>query len=325
MVETGAGTNWLKDKLASDEFGSELTFRDLEIFLLFSRTEHLGDTADALGHSVALIQRAVRSLEQQLGVRLVERQGRRLRLLHAGRVLADQAAIVLRAREHAVHAVKRAAGRTVTRIAVGHNFSLGVDLIPALIADVLAREPDAQVVLQSAPTNDLIANVLSGHLDAAVVSPSPIEPDLEIIPLPSEAPVLIVAANDPLAQRPHVDVADLRERHFVTLLDGSGSRQTTVQMCARAGFTPKVTIETGDMMAIEGMVGAGLVVSIVPARLARHGAGRIVSIPLDAPELVERSISLAYLRKARTRRSITLLREAALAYAANIVARDATN
>lgn len=297
---------------------AEPTFRELEIFLHFSRTEHLGDTADELGHSVALIQRAVRALEDRLGVRLVERSGRRLRLLHAGRVLADQAAAVLRLRSQAVDAVQRAAGRKRARLSVGHNFSLGLDLVPQLIAAVLERESDMQVLLRSGTTNDLIADVLSGHLDAAIVSPPPIEPDLEVVMLPSEPSVLIVAASDSLATRSVIDVAELRDRTFVALADETGSRHTMIQACARAGFTPNIAIDTGDMAAIEGIVAAGLAIAVVPARLASYGSPRVVGIELRAPMPAERPLGLAFLRKARARRTIQLLREAAAAYVQNV-------
>ena len=315
------------DWVGSIDSGAEITFRDLEIFLQFARTEHLGETADALGHSVALIQRAVRTLEQRLGVRLVERHGRRLRLLHAGRVLSDQAAVVLRSRSVAVDAVQHASGRKLTRLTIGHNFSLGLDLVPALVAAVLERDAELQIGLQSGTTNDLIAKLLSGHIDAVVVSPPPIEPDLEVIILPSEPSVLIVGASDPLAGRTSIDMAELRDRRFVTLLDEAGSRQTTLQTCARAGFAPRITIETGDMVAIEGIVAAGLAISIVPSRLARHGHPRIVGIRINAPAPTDRAIGLAFFREARARRSIALLREAATGMAEQspiIVAPDAT-
>jgi DNA-binding transcriptional LysR family regulator len=309
---------------ASEEAGAgeDLTFRELEIFLHFSRTEHLGETADTLGHSVALIQRAVRALEARLGVRLVERQGRRLRLLHAGRVLADQAALVLRQRSHAILETQRAAGRTRSLLSIGHNFSLGLDLVPELVKAVQASEPDIRVSLRSGPTNDLIADVLSGHLDTAIVSPPPIEPDLEILALPPEPTVLIVAADDPLAGQDSVALSELRDRSFVALAAEAGSRQTIIQACARAGFLPRVTIETGDMAAIAGIVAAGLAISIVPARLAAFGHPGIRAVALDAPASAARPLGLVFLRKARDRKTIALLRKAAEAKFA-IVSRNA--
>jgi LysR family transcriptional regulator, transcription activator of glutamate synthase operon len=306
---------------------SQVTFRDLEIFLEFSRTEHLGETAEALGYSVASIQRAVRALEERLAVRLVKRSGRRILLLHAGRVLADHASQLIRSRVHAVENVQIAAGRRTSRLVIGHNFSLGLDLVPALVAGVLRTLPDTHVVLQSGSTNTLISQVLSGGLDAAIVSPPPIEPDLEVIGLSGEPTVLVVGARDPLAKRAKVDVAELRERDFVSLSEGTGSRQTLFQVCARAGFTPRVTIEAGDLLAVAGIVAAGLAISIVPSRLAIYEQGRLRHIELAAPAAADRMIALAYLRRARAKPSLAKLREAAvshMAQTASIIASGAT-
>jgi DNA-binding transcriptional LysR family regulator len=99
----------------------DVGFHELEIFLEFSRSEHLGAAAEALGYSVSSIQRAVRILEKRLGVPLVQRDGRRVRLLHTGHVLADHAAHVIRARSEAVNAVLVAAGRRQSKLSIGHN------------------------------------------------------------------------------------------------------------------------------------------------------------------------------------------------------------
>jgi LysR family transcriptional activator of glutamate synthase operon len=306
---------------------SKVSFRDLEIFIEFARTEHLGKTAEVLGYSVASIQRAVRALEQHLRIRLVKRSGRRVQLLHSGRVLADHARQVVRSRIAAVDATQRAAGRKVTRLAIGHNFSLGIDLVPQLLSSVLKRLPDTHVVLKSGGTNSLISRVLSGELDAAIVSPPPIEADLEVIPLASEPSVLIVGADDPLVTRGAVDIADLRDRAFVALAEGNGSRQTLFQSCARAGFTPRVSIEVSDMLAVSGVVSAGLAISIIPARLASYASGRVLRVPLIAPGVANHIIALAFLRRALGNPSLLALREISTVYAemhAPIVAGGAT-
>jgi DNA-binding transcriptional ArsR family regulator len=101
-----------------------LSFHDLEVFLAFAEVEHLGRAAEALDLSVPAVQRTVRALEARLGVPLVRRDGRRVRLLHAGRILADQAARVIRARGDAVDAVLVAAGRERHVLRIGYMYSL---------------------------------------------------------------------------------------------------------------------------------------------------------------------------------------------------------
>lgn len=276
----------------------DVGLRDLEIFLAFSQTEHMGQAAEALGTSVPSIQRAVRVLEVQLGVPLVERDGRRIRLLHAGRVLAEHASRVLRSRADAVEATLAASGRKQMTLRIGHMFSLGLSVVPGYVARVLAREPGTRVQLRHGPTHALIAALLAGEIDAAFVAPCPNEPDLAVIPLFTEPVLLAIAAGDPLARAAAVELATLRDRPFVALPEGAGSRYDLVQACARAGFAPRITVEVGDMYTLEGAVGAGLGVSIVPRSMNEHTHPRVARVPLAEAVPTTREVGLVYPRNA---------------------------
>lgn len=278
---------------------NDITFHELQLFLEFSRTEHLGQAAEALGTSVPSIQRAVRALETQLGVQLVEREGRRIRLLHAGRVLAEQAAGVIRARADALDTVRATASHRAMTLRLGHMFSVGLTVVPRLIAKLYKMEPAARVLLRPGRTNALVASVLSGENDAAFVSPCPLEPDLASIALFTESVVLAVAADGPLATRSFVDLSELREHPFVSLPEGSGSRYDLMQACARAGFVPKVTIEVGDMYTVEGAVGAGLGVAVVPESMRGVPHPKVVHLPLREVVPTVRTVGLVYPRNAK--------------------------
>ena len=299
-------------ELSFDE--QNVSFHELEVFLEFSRTEHLGQTAEALGYSVSSIQRAVRVLEKRFGIALVQREGRRVRLLHAGHILADHAAQVIRARTEAVNAVLVAAGRRQIQLTLGHNFSLGIDIVPSIIADFLKREPDTKVLLRSGTTNALVSSLLSGALDAALISPPPSEPELEVLPLYAEATKLVVGSGDPLAQRTHLDLSEVRDRPFATLMDGSWSHQELLRACARAGFTPKINVEVSDMIALLGIVRRGIAISIIAERIANEGHPDVLALTIDGVAARTRTVGLAYPRKMRDSRLMKALRTVAGRY-----------
>lgn len=287
-----------------------IEFAELEMFVEFARTEHLGRTAEALGRSVSAVQRAVRALETRLGVSLIERDGRRVRLLDAGRILAEQAARVVRARTEAVSAVREAAGLHPL-VRLGHMFSLGLGVVPTIIADVLAREPSARLSLRHGATNELVTGLLVGELDAVLVSPLPLAADLGSIPLFTESLLLAVAVDDPLAARETVSLRDLRDRAFVALPEGSGSRYDLMHACARAGFIPTIAIEVGDIYTLEGIVGAKLAVSLVPQSMRGHTHPGVARIPLREPVETRRGVGLAYVRGTESRRAVAALIDAA--------------
>jgi LysR family transcriptional regulator, transcription activator of glutamate synthase operon len=273
----------------------DVTFRELEIFLEFSRTQHLGKTAERLNSSVPSIQRAVRRLEMRIGVILVEADGRRIRLSAAGRTLAAQAASVIRARTDALDVVRAASGRRQT-LRLGHMFSLGRSLVPTLVAELLRREPATRVYLRHGLTNALVASVLAGEIDAAFVSPCPVEPDLSVITLFTEAVLLCVSVQSPFAARSRIELAELRDEPFIAAPEGSGTRYDLFQACARAGFVPRVVVEVGDASTMEHIASTGIGVALVPESMCTYTHPDVVRIPLSDHTPLQRTVALVYPR-----------------------------
>lgn len=277
----------------------------LAIFLEFSRHEHLGRAAESLGLSVPAVQRAVRALEATLCIPLVRRDGRRVRLLHAGRILADQAARVLRARDEAIDATLVASGREQRVLRLGYMYSLGLRVVPELVADVVSLEPGTRVELRHGATNELVDALLAGSLDAACVAPLPDEPELETFQLIEERFDLVVPLRDPLARRKRFDLRDARERPFAALREGFGSRRSMSDACARAGFEPRIAYVLDDIFTVEGIVAAGLAVSVLPERMNDHVHPGIVRLPLR--DATRRIVGIAYAKVARGQRALETL------------------
>lgn len=277
-----------------------LSFRDLEIFLAFAQTEHLGRAAELLGCTAGAVQRRVRAIEARLGVALVEKDGRRVQLLHAGHVLAERAAQVVRSRTDIVESVLAASGRARGVLRIGHMFSLGLAFVPRFVAKLRAEQPGLRIELRQGRTNTILVQLLAGEVDAAFVAPCPNEADLVAIPLFTEGVSLAVCVDDPLAAHEIVDPIDLRDRPFVALAEGAGSRVDLVQACARAGFVPQIAIEVGDMCTLESIVAAGLAISIVPEEMRNHAHPRLKRVALRDTVATRRTVGLVYPRDART-------------------------
>jgi LysR family transcriptional regulator, transcription activator of glutamate synthase operon len=277
----------------------EIGFHELAVFSAFAEYEHLGRAAEALGLSLPAVQRAVRSLEARLGVPLVRRDGRRIRLLHAGRILADQAARVLRTRSEAIDAVLVAAGREQHVLRIGYMYSLGLRLVPDLMADVLAHQPDVRIELVHGATDPLVDRLLSGELDAVCVAPLPTQPEITTVALATEGFLASVSANDPLARRATIDLREIRHRPFAVLREGFGTRRLMLEACARAGFAPQIAFTCDDIFTAEGIVGAGLAVSILPERMTDHENPRIARVRLREAVPTRRTLGVAFLASQR--------------------------
>ncbi|MGD0556793.1 MAG: LysR family transcriptional regulator [Streptosporangiaceae bacterium] len=295
----------------------QVTFHDLEVLLTFSSTEHLGQAARQLGMSAPSIQRSIRALEDKLGVVLVERDGRRLRLRQPGWVLARQAARLVRARADAVDEVLAAAGVDLVPLRIGHTFSLGVAVVPRIVAAFLDRSAGTRLKLRQDAATAIIASLLSGDVDAAFTSISPVEPDVRVVPLFEEDMLLAVPADDPLAGAGAVELARVSDRRFVAMSEGSSSRGHMMLACARAGFTPRVVLDADDLFSVAGAVAAGIGVAILPARMGDYGHPGIELIPLIESVPTRRTICLAYRRQPGREAQLNMLREVAQLHVAS--------
>jgi LysR family transcriptional regulator, transcription activator of glutamate synthase operon len=278
----------------AEERAHRVTFDDLEVFLAFARSEHFGHAAAELGVSVATVQRSVRALERKLEVALIEHVGRRVRLRHTGRVLAREAHVVLRARSDAVDTTLAEGGEPYRLLRIAHTYSLGLGFVPTVLAELLRERPELRFRCWQGAATSVASTLLRGDADIAFTSMAPAEPDVIVRPLFTESLLLAVPVDDTLAGRGTVNLADVRERHFVAMEPGSSSRAHMVTACARAGFVPRITVEGNDLFLVESMVGAGLGVSVVPEEMNNHHHPRVARLRIAEPRSVDRTIFVVY-------------------------------
>jgi LysR family transcriptional regulator, transcription activator of glutamate synthase operon len=271
----------------------DISFADLEMFASFARFEHFGRAAQELQVSVATVQRGIRGLERKLGVELVEQAGRRVRLRHAGHVLAREVHTVLRARLDAVDTTRAESGRPRRLLRIAHTYSLGIRFVPSVLAEVLRAHPELRFRCQQCSAADVVAVLLRGEADVAFTSLSPADTAVALEPLFTESLLLCLPNDDPLRARERVSLREVRERRFVAMEQGSSSRTHLVNACARAGFVPRITTDCSDLFVVESMVGAGLGVSVVPQGMSDHPRPELVRLPLDDPAST-RSVFVAY-------------------------------
>jgi LysR family transcriptional regulator, transcription activator of glutamate synthase operon len=288
----------------------DITFADLEMFVVFARSEHFGHTADELKVSVATVQRGIRALERKLGVSLIEQSGRRVRMLHAGHVLLREAQVVLRARQDAVATTLADAGDPRRLLRIAHTFSLGLGFVPSVLAELLAEHSGLRFRCWQGSATDVVAALLRGEADVAFSSVAPTEQEFVVEPLFTESLLLAVPADDPLAGQRTVSLAQMRDRPFVAMELGSSSRTHMVNACARAGFVPRIAVEGNDLFVVESMVGAGIGVSVVPEGMTDHQHPRVVRLRIVDPEPTGRTVFLAYPRTANYESVHTLARVA---------------
>jgi DNA-binding transcriptional LysR family regulator len=201
--------------------GGELEVRQLRYFVAVAEELHFGRAAERLGMAQPPLSRAIRHLEHDLGVQLLERTTRQVMLTPAGQVLLDDARIALDAVAAAGRRARHA-GRPEPALRVALKADYDGGLLPRILS-AYRNEPAALPVdLVMGGHGEQLSALREGRADIALL-PRPFEiRGLDVEPLLSEPRMVALAVTDPLAARPTLCLADLAGK---TLPDGTPADQ----------------------------------------------------------------------------------------------------
>ena len=243
--------------------------------------------AASLGYSQPAVSQMVRRLEQRSGTVLVERIGRNVRLTEAGQVLARHAVGVLAALDAAEEEVAAIAGLRSGRVRLMAFPSSSASLVPRALALVKKRFPDVTVTFSEGEPPESIAALRAGECDIAVAfayegGEIARGEDLDIFvtrKLLDDEVRLAVPKGHPLAGKGHADLADFAGESWIA--GCPRCRGHLLALARQSGFSPTVSFETEDYIAVLGLVSEGLGVALVPDLIlaAAHNTD-VVTLPL---------------------------------------------
>ncbi|MBV7482978.1 LysR family transcriptional regulator [Bordetella sp. BOR01] len=261
-----------------------MELRHLHSFLTVAREQNFTRAATLLNVAQPPLSQRIRQLEDLLGVRLFDRNTRKVELTAAGQVFYDGVRQTLAHLDAAVAACRRASYGEAGTLRIGYSGRAGHRLLPKLLLAFRARFPDVVV--------DLIGPHPSGMLQSKLLAE---ELDIALCFLPLQAPsltsrslgmidfVLAMPASHPLATQKKVALADLAFDAFVGYSAGKGFllRKAMDDECLRAGFAPRVVRESETSHVLLCLIAAGTGVSIVPSELQhQEPVGGVVFKPL---------------------------------------------
>jgi DNA-binding transcriptional LysR family regulator len=277
----------------------------LRVLAAVAREGSVTAAARSLHYAQPSVSHHLARLEAEVGVALLERQGRGVRLTAAGRLLAARAEEILgrvgAARDELDALVSLSAGRV--RLAAFP--SALATLVPDVVARLARDHPGLGVGLVEAEPPEALDALRRGAADVALVfehDRSPVDVEgLRAVPVLAEELFLVRATaaavasgggeRAPSADAVPVDLATLSDAAWIAGCERC--RADLVGRCERAGFTPRVAFETDDYVAVQSLVAAGVGVSLLPALALRaHRDPRVDVRPL--PGAARRVLAVTY-------------------------------
>lgn len=249
--------------------------------------------ADALGLSQPAVSQQMKRLEQRLGIAVVERVGRRVRLTEAGRILARHAPAVTTALDAASEELDELRGLKVGRVRLVGFPSASPSVIPRLLADLALHHPGVSLTYVEAEPPEAVAAVREDRADIALTFSYPGDRDdphrysargLSVRSVGTDQLLAVLPTDHPAAGSDTVEIAQLADEDWIA--GCPRCRGHLLELCGRAGFEPRITFETDNFVAVEGLVAQGIGVATLP-RMAVASFPQlpgVVTLPLPAGE-----------------------------------------
>lgn len=246
-----------------------MEFRHLVCFKRVAELEHMTRAADELYMSQSHLSHVISEMEEELGVKLFDREGRGIRLNPCGREFYRDVTELMNQYDDACKRVRASYMRQITQLTIVTNVST---YIPSLIKAAQDTLPSMSVQQYSATRRKMIRMLLAGQADYAICCPIITEePDLESSLLRVEQGVIIYPEGHWLAQQKAVSFDEIKNERFINVGVGYGTRDVQDIYFRKFGVSPNIAIETTDTASIYDYVEKGLGIAIAPkAMTERH-------------------------------------------------------
>jgi DNA-binding transcriptional LysR family regulator len=261
-----------------------MELRQIRSFLSVAETLHFGRTAELIHLSQPALSLQIRALEEEVGVRLFERDRRKTTLTSAGFAFRNDAAEALSLLDQAVRRARLAADGKLGLLRIGFISTAGNEIVPNLVRRFRESNPEVEFSLRNILTTDQIQMLSAGSLDIGFLRlPIGEHPELDVVEVHREPLVVVTPATHRLAKRKKVALHELSGEPFV-MYERSyapGFHDLIFGMLRDAGVVPNVCQTAGQMPTLISLVDSGMGISILPASAVKHSGASVVACEIS--------------------------------------------
>jgi LysR family transcriptional regulator, hydrogen peroxide-inducible genes activator len=240
------------------------TLRQLRYFEALARFGHFGRAAEACAISQPALSVQVKELEEMLGVPLLERTARQIRLTSFGEDFVLRVRDILQAVDELGDLARASKSQLAGRLRIGIIPTIAPYLLPAMISRLTRDNAGLDIHLRETVTPKLLQELSEGRLDTAIVALPVSEPSLAEVALFEENFLLVRPAED--AGKPVPNREKLREMRLLLLEEGHCFREQALSFCnvGAGSQKPRELLDGSSLSTLVQMVGAGIGVTLIP-------------------------------------------------------------
>lgn len=251
--------------------------KQIQYAIALSETLNFSQTAEQLGISQPSLSKYILNIENDLGVKLFDRNHSPMTLTPAGEYFIRNARELVYKEEQLRKALDQFRSGESGRLVIGITPFRSLYLMPELIKKIRSRYPGVQVCLQEINTTQLRKEVSEGKVDLAIVNlpvdnslldVTPLEPDTLVLAVPNTMATKLPDSVE--GQYPTVDFSEVKDLPFVVLSPGQEMRQLFDRLCTAADSQPTIVAEVVGVTTSWAMARAGVGVALLPLQFI-HG------------------------------------------------------
>jgi DNA-binding transcriptional LysR family regulator len=275
--------------------------RQLRVFLAVAKHRSFSRAAEEVAVSQSAVSLAIQQLETELGVRLLDRTTRQVRMTSVGQTLAATGSRLIAELDTTRKELRDIGEQHRGRVVMACVPSVAGGLMPKCVEYCAEKWPEVSFAIEDIAAKDVVAKVQRGDIEFGLSGGEIDASELHIESLMRDPFLLVCRHDDALAEGKTVSWTKLSERRLVMLNNTSGSRQQIVDTLASAGVRSEIFLELAQPSSVLAMVEAGLGVAVVPELVAPY----IGHPTLTTRKLVKPSVSRTIFLLRRRDRSLS--------------------
>ncbi|MBS1187709.1 MAG: lysR family transcriptional regulator [Burkholderiaceae bacterium] len=276
----------------------------LRIFFTVVEQQGFSRAAQMLYISQPATSKAVRELEHQLGLTLVERggSGKGIRLTENGMALFEHARGIFALERTALDDMQARIDLRQGRLTVGASLTVAGHWLPAYVACFSRQFPSIDLRIQVGNTHSIAQALIDCAVDLALVEGEVNDPRIMRTPWRNDELAIVAAADSALARKPAIDSADLMAEIWLLREPGSGTREVNDRLMQQHHIRPRRILEFGSNEGIARAVAAGAGVAMLPVAVIREllQVGELATLPYPPAMTLQRPLFLMQLHQRTT-------------------------
>jgi DNA-binding transcriptional LysR family regulator len=259
-----------------------MELRQLEYFRMVCRENNITRAAAKLHVSQPSVTIGIRKLEEELGVRLLDRSQKQITLTAEGRTFLQGAEEILARVNDLTAEMNDLRLLQKGTLRIGITAIMGAFLFPSAFARFQKAYPNVRITVLEEGSLSIRNRLESGDLDVGIMITSNLPPRLESVPITTGQILVCLPEGHPLGKRSSIPFEELKEQPFILFREDTYSRQIILEECAKFQFTPKIVFSSGQIGTILELVRQGVGISFFIEDVVRKQVGIVVR-PLAEP------------------------------------------